>query len=481
MQDFLTATSSIIWGKALVFLCLFTGIYFSFKTRFMQIRLIKPMITLLFRSSSSQQGVSSFQSLMISLSGRIGTGNIAGTATAVYYGGPGSLFWMCAIAFFGAASAFVESTLAQLWKKEVNGEYRGGPPYYIEKGLGSRRGALIFSCVAMLSCGIFLPGVQSNAIAAAMSNGGGISPAITAVAVTAALIFIIYGGTKMLARASVIIVPVVTLAYIAVTAVIIIANIEKLPSVLAQILSSAFGSNAAFGGILGSAVSWGVKRGIYSNEAGQGTGAYAAAAAETSHPAKQGLVQAFSVYIDTLLICLSTGLMLLLTGCYNVAGKGEMLTENLQGIAPGPVYAQAAVSTVFPSFGAVFIAAALTLFAFTSLVALYYQSETNALYLFSKRGGGRLPVNILRPAFLVFVFISCISTPQYAWAMGDIGSGLLTWCNISVILLLQSPALWLLKDYEEQRRRGTDPFFTPDGTGINGAGLWRQINRNKNK
>ena len=320
MQDFLTAVSSIVWGKALVFLCLFTGIYFSCKTHFMQIRLIKPMIKLLFQSSSSQHGISSFQSLMISLSGRIGTGNIAGTATAVYYGGPGSVFWMCAIAFFGAASAFVESTLAQLWKKEVDGEYRGGPPYYIEKGLGSRRSALLFSCAAMLSCGIFLPGVQSNTIASAMSNGVGISPTITAIAITAVLIFIIYGGTKMLARASVIIVPVMTLAYISVTAVIIIANLDKLPSVLTQIFSSAFGMDAAFGGLVGSAVSWGVKRGVYSNEAGQGTGAYAAAAAETSHPAKQGLVQAFSVYIDTLLICSSTGLMLLLTNCYNVLG-----------------------------------------------------------------------------------------------------------------------------------------------------------------
>ncbi len=247
----------------------------------------------------------------MALGGRVGTGNIAGVASAIGFGGPGAVFWMWAIAFLGAGSAYTEAALAQVYKEEMDGEYRGGPQYYIEKGIGNKAFAVVFAVSAIVAVGIFLPGIQANSIASAMNNAFGIPTIASGLFVAACLGAIIFGGVKRIGKAAEILVPFMAIAYIIVALIIIATNLDKVPGVFSLILGSAFSTKSAFGAIIGQAIMWGVKRGIYSNEAGQGTGPMAAAAAEVSHPAKQGLVQAFSVYVDTLFVCSATAFMIL--------------------------------------------------------------------------------------------------------------------------------------------------------------------------
>ncbi|WP_331722128.1 alanine/glycine:cation symporter family protein [Alkalithermobacter thermoalcaliphilus] len=471
--------NGIIWSDALVYLCLITGLYFSLKMKFFQVRHIKDMVKLLFKGSDSEKGVSSFQAFALSVSGRVGTGNIAGVATAIAMGGPGALFWMWAIAFLGAGSAYVESALAQVYKVEKDGEYRGGPAYYIEKGLGMKWYAITFAVATVVAMGFFLPGVQSNSIAAGINNAFGVSPYVTASILVLLLGVIIFGGVKRIGKAAEIIVPFMAIGYILVALIIIIVNITKLPEVIALVFKSAFALEPALAGIIGMAISWGVKRGIYSNEAGQGTGPQAAAAAEVSHPAKQGLVQAFSVYIDTLFVCSATGFMILITGMYNIVNPdGGFLVENMPGVAIGPAYTQKAVETLFPSFGSAFVAIALFFFAFTTLMAYYYIAETNVAYLINK-GNNKVLINALRVALLASIFYGAIRTAELAWGLGDIGVGLMAWLNIIAIILLRKPAFDTLKDYEEQVSQGKDPVFDPVKLGIKNADFWLKYNAKK--
>ena len=346
MQDFVNAINDWVWSPALIYLCLLVGLYFSIRGRFLQVRHFGRMIRLLMDGKSSDQGVSSFQALAMSLAGRVGTGNIAGVATAITFGGPGALFWMWMVAFLGASTAFVESTLAQIYKeRDDKGFFIGGPAYYFEKALGQKWYAVLFAISAIAACGLLLPGVQANSIAEAMNNSLGIAPSISAAVIAALLGFIIFGGVKRIASSAELIVPFMALAYIIVAIVIIIMHIGQLPDVLALIFRSAFGMDSTFGAVLGLAIQWGVKRGVYSNEAGQGTGPHPSAAADVSHPAKQGLVQAFSVYVDTLFVCSATGFMLIITGMYNVqdpANKEAFLYQGVRGVAAGPGCASAA-------------------------------------------------------------------------------------------------------------------------------------------
>lgn len=478
MQAAVDFLNGIIWSKALIYLCLLVGVYFSFRTRFVQVRHIKDMVKLLFGGASSEHGVSSFQAFSLAVSGRVGTGNIAGVATAIAMGGPGALFWMWAIAFLGAGTAYVESVLGQIYKEEMDGEYRGGPAYYIEKGLGMKWYAVLFAVSTVIGAGIFLPGVQSNSIAAGVQNAFGVSPVITGGIIVALLGVLIFGGVKRLASAAELIVPFMAGGYILIALIIIFVNIGNLPDVIALVFKSAFGADAAFGGLLGSAIAWGVKRGIYSNEAGQGTGPHPAAAAEVSHPAKQGLVQAFSVYVDTLFVCSATGFMILLTGKYNVNNPaGGFIVENLPGVDVGPAYTQMAVDTLIPGFGAGFVSIALFFFAFTTLMAYYYYAEQNVAYLFRGNEATRKTViNVTRILILISTYYGAVKTANLAWGLGDIGVGLMAWLNIVAILLLQKPALQTLTDYEEQKRQGKDPVYDPAKFGVTPAvETWKKI------
>ena len=482
-NDFVNFLNNIIWSNWLVWLCLGTGVFFSVIMMFPQVRLIKDMVKLLFGGGSSENGVSSFQSFAMALGGRVGTGNIAGVASAIGFGGPGAVFWMWAIAFLGAGSAYIESALAQVYKEEMDGQYRGGPSYYIEKGLGNKAFAYVFAVSAIIGVGFFLPGIQANSIATSMNQAFGLPTWLTGLLVAGILAFVIFGGVKRIAKTAELIVPFMAIGYIIVALVVIVFNLDKVPGVFTMIFEHAFSAKAATGAVIGQAIMWGVKRGIYSNEAGQGTGPMAAAAAEVSHPAKQGLVQAFSVYVDTLFVCSATAFMILIMGTYNIYDQaGNVLVENMAGVAPGPVYTQRAVDLFFPGdgFGSVFVAIALFFFAFSTLLAYYYYAEVNVAYLAKKVKNHKMVFNVTRVTLLVMTFIGSINTAGAVWALGDVGVGLMAWLNIVAILLLTKTGVLTLKDYEAQKKLGKDPVFDPVALGIKNADLWTTINKRRN-
>lgn len=472
MEQFVEALNGYVWSMPLIILCLGAGLWFSIRTRFLQFRQVPEMVRLLLAGTKSDAGVSSFQALAMSLSGRVGIGNIAGVATAIAFGGPGAVFWMWVMALMGASTAFVESTLAQIYKEtDEQGRYRGGPAYYIEKAMGQKWYAWIFAVVTIVAAGFLMPGVQANGIASAAFNAWDVPPTATAAVVVIGLGFIIFGGVTRIARFAELVVPFMALAYILMALVIMFLNITQIPAMFMLIIESAFGMHAGFGAMLGLAVEWGVKRGIYSNEAGQGTGPHHAAAAEVSHPAKQGYVQAFSVYVDTLLVCSATAFMILSTGMYNVSSNGEVLTEALPGIEAGPGFAQHAVEAVMPGYGAGFVAMALFFFAFTTIIAYYYMAETNIAYI-NRRIHRPWMIFALRILILGAVTFGCVRTAGMAWTLGDIGVGLMAWLNLIAILILQKPALLALRDYEEQKKQGLDPTFDPLKLEIRNADFW---------
>jgi alanine or glycine:cation symporter, AGCS family len=473
LEAFINYLNGIIWSSALIYLCLGTGLYFSLRTKFLQVRHFRHMIQIMTDGRSSDAGVSSFQALTMSLSGRVGTGNIAGVATAITIGGPGAVFWMWTVAFLGASTAYIEATLAQIFKeKDDNGNYRGGPAYYIEKSMGQKWYAWTFAVATVVAMGFCLPGIQANSIAAAMENAWSIPVEYTAAALAFGLLLIVVGGVKRIAHFAQVAVPVMAAGYIAISFVVVFANIDMVPTVVKLIISSAFGLDAGYGAIIGMAVQWGVKRGVYSNEAGQGSGPHPAAAAEVSHPAKQGLVQAFSVYVDTLLICSATAFMILLTGLYNVESvDGGFLYQGLAGVDAGPGYVQAAFDTVLPGFGGSILAIALLFFAFTTIVAYYYIAETNVMYINRKVHRPWL-ANLLKVLVVTSVIYGGVKSADIAWALGDVGVGIMAWLNIVAIIILQRPALVALKDYETQIKSGVDPVFDPQALGIEKADFW---------
>lgn len=463
-----------VWSIGLVIFALGAGIFFSIATRFLQIRYVKEMVMLLFEGKSSDTGISSFQAFCLALSGRVGIGNIAGVATAIAFGGPGAVFWMWVMAIVGGASAFIESTLAQLYKSKVDNEYRGGTPYYIEKGLKIKWFALLVASVVTLSYGMLLPGIQSSNIAIGFENVSGLNKSITGVLLVALLAAIIFGGVKRIASASQTIVPFMAIGYVVVTFIVLFFNITKIPEMFALIFSSAFGTNQAFGGIVGAAIAWGVKRAVFSNVAGVGEGTYSSAAAEVSHPAKQGLVQAFSVYIDTIVVCTATALMILVTGMYNVTPEGkEPIVTTMGTVEAGPIYTQQAVETVLPGFGPLFVSIAIFFFAFTTLLAYYYIAETTLVYLDRKRTM-QWPKIALKVVFLIMVYVGSVESASFLWALGDLGIGSMAWLNLIAILLLTKPALQVLQDYEMQRKAGKEPIFDPRKLGISGADFWEE-------
>jgi AGCS family alanine or glycine:cation symporter len=485
MESIVNTINNWVWSPALVYLCLGAGLFLSVRTGFVQLRLLKHMCQLLFQPKDHVTGVSSFQALSMTLAGRVGTGNIAGVATAITFGGPGAIFWMWVVAFLGASSAFVESTLGQIYKEKINGEYRGGPAFYIEHGLGNKTFAWIFAAVTILACGVLMPGIQSNAIADTMQNAFHIAPSISAAVVAILLTFIIFGGLRRIAHFTSLVVPFMAQAYIVTAFVIVIMHADKLWDVVKLIVSSAFSMNAAFGSIAGLAVAWGVRRGIYSNEAGQGTGPHASSAASVSHPAKQGLVQAFSIYIDTFCVCTATAFMILFTGCYNVVDEtGKMIFEGLPGVQTGAGYTQHAIEGLMPGFGQAFVAIALFFFAFTTIISFYYIAETNIAYINRKF---HLPIlYFLLKVFIVGdVIFSCLQSSSLIWTIGDIGVGLMSWLNIIAILLLSRVAFKTLKDYEAQMAIGLDPVFHPEKLGIKNADYWQggraEENRDKER
>lgn len=490
MEALVSTVNSIIWSPALIFLCLAAGLFYSVITRFAQVRHFKEMCKLLFSSNESDKGISSFQALAVSLSGRVGVGNIAGVAAAIGFGGPGAVFWMWVVAFLGASTAYAESTLGQVYKVEEDGQYRGGPAYYFERCLGQKWLAILFAVSAIIACGVFLPGVQANAVGNAFTqvfgDGNmvitsfgevGTFKLVALAIILIVLAFIIFGGIKRIAHFTQIVVPFMALGYIVMALIIVFLNMDKVPGVFSLILSDAFTAQAGFGAAIG----WGVKRGIYSNEAGQGTGPHAAAAAEVDHPAQQGLVQAFSVYVDTLFVCTATALMILITQQYNVVGEltdGSFIVQNVDAATEigSAAFTQMALLSVFGGFGQAFVGIALFFFAFTTILAYYYIAETNVAYL-NRYFKGNIPLVLVKVIIMAMVAYGMVNSSGYIWGIGDIGVGLMAWINILGILAIffvAKPAILCLRDYEAQKKAGGAITFDPVKLGIKNATFWEK-------
>ncbi len=462
----------LIWSMLLVLLCLGVGIFLTIRLRFVQFRMIGEMIRLLFGDKVSEQGISSFQAFATTVGARVGMGNIAGIASAIFYGGPGAIFWMWMIAIIGAASAFTESVLAQAYKqKNKEGVFVGGPAYYLEHGLKCKPYAVVFAIVAFLGPGLLLPGVQINSLVTVFDEAFGVNKVLVGAICCLLLAIVVCGSIQRIARLAELLAPIMCMIYIGMALIILIMNAGKLPGAFAMILQSAIGIHPILGGILGSAISWGVKRGIYSNEAGMGCGAIVSGAAECTHPAKQGLIQAFSIYVDTLFVGTATALIVILTGTFDVTdAAGNLLINQTGGLATGIVWTQHALMSTYGSWAGKLLAIIIVLFVFTSMTGYCYQSEANISYLFDGKASAIWAARII---FIIASFIGAVLNADAMWAMGDIGYGLMAWANIIAILLLSPMAAKLLKDYERQKKEGIDPVFDPENFGIRDeTGAW---------
>lgn len=469
MEQFLInavgALNNLLWSNLLIILLVGTGLYFTFKTRFLQIRLLKEMFLVLKEgNSSSNSGISPFQAFCISMAARVGTGNITGIAIAIALGGPGAIFWMWAIALIGATSGFVESTLAQIYKVKDGEGFRGGPAYYMEKGLKKRWMGTLFAVLITLSFGLVFNAVQSNTITVAFENSFGTNRLTLGIIMTIVFAAIIFGGVKRIAKASEYIVIVLAVLYISVALVITLVNITEVPGILALIFKSAFGLEQAIGGSLGAVIVNGIKRGLFSNEAGMGSAPNAAATAVTSHPVKQGLIQALGVLIDTGVICTSSAFIILLSPVYK--------QTELSGIE----LTQASLATHIGSWAPGFLALMILLFAFSTLIGNYYYGETNIEFLNTSKTW----LIIYRVGVLAMILFGAVAKVQLVWDLADLFMGFMVIVNLIAILLLSKIAFAALKDYMDQKKAGKDPHFYQDSLeNVDGLEGWSSSNKSK--
>ena len=447
LTSIVTNVNDFIWTYVLIALLLIIGVYFSFKTKFVQFRYIKEMFRLLGDNSNKKEGsVSSFQAFCISTASRVGTGNIAGVAIAIALGGPGAVFWMWLIALIGSASSFIESTLAQIYKVKDKDSFRGGPAYYMEKGLKKRWLGVAFATLITICFGLIFNAVQANTISLAFNNAFGFNKFIVGIVIAIVTSLVIFGGVKRIAKVSEIIVPILATAYILVAVFIIITNFSQLPAVFKIIFESAFGFKQVTAGGLGATVLYGVKRGLFSNEAGMGSAPNAAATADVSHPAKQGLIQTLGVFTDTLVICSCTAFIILLSGSY--------ADSNLTGIE----LTQNALASHLGSFGTYFIAFCILLFAFSSIVGNFYYGQSNIEFIKESK----TVLNIYRVLVIAMILFGSVTSVEIVWTLADVFMAFMAILNLIAIALLSKFAFATLKDYTSQKKQGIkDPTFDP--------------------
>ncbi|MGW4391830.1 alanine/glycine:cation symporter family protein [Streptomyces sp. NPDC004685] len=475
-MEILTTISGWIWNP-LAYVALGIGVLFTLLTKGVQFRRFPDMLRHLRAGESGDAGFSPLQTLALSLSSRIGVGSIAGVATAVAAGGPGALVWMVITALLGSTCAYAESVLAQVYKRREHGEDRGGMPYYIKYGLKAPWLATIVAAATLIGYGFVFPGVQANNIASSAELAFGVDGPVVGVVLAVVLGFVVLGGTRRIVKVVEKIVPFLAVGYILSALVIIGLNIAKVPDAFVLIVSSAMGQDQVFGGIVGYAVAWGVRRAVFASATGLGEGTFAAGAATTTHPGKQGIIQAFSIYIDILLICTASGLLLVVTGAYNVTDPaGGFLVENVPGAVAGPNFMQEAIDSSLPGWGAVFVAIAVAMFAFTSMVFFFYVAQTNLVFLLGDRRSKALDA-LVKVGTMAIAFIGTAVTADAMWAAGDIGYGILGWLNMGCVLLLTPVVRKVIRDYDRQRRDGLDPHFDPEALGIRGADYWHKQTR----
>jgi AGCS family alanine or glycine:cation symporter len=447
LENIVTLIGNNLSDYILLPLLLAAAIYFTIKTRGVQFRMLGEMCRLLVAKDNNSKGISSFQAFMVSIASRVGTGNLAGVATAIVLGGPGAVFWMWVIALLGASSAFIESTLAQLFKiDDGNGHFRGGPAYYILHGIGSKVWAITFAVLISVTFGLAYNSVQCNTITEAFHTAWSIPQYATAIIIAVLTLVIIWGGIKSIARFSELVVPIMAIAYLIVAAIIVCMNIEHVPTLFMTIIENAFGINQVAGGTVGSAMAMGIRRGLFSNEAGEGSAPNVAATAHVSHPVKQGLVQALGVFTDTLLICSCTAFIILCSGVH------------IGSTAEGISLTQRAVDSQFQfinGFGSMFVSCAIFFFAFTSIVANYYYGETNIRFITKRRSA----IYLYRFAVTAMVLIGGISSLGIVWSIADITMSLMAICNLIAIVILGKYAIRCLNDYIRQRRVGLNPQY----------------------
>ena len=465
LNNILTRVNDFMYTYPLLILLVGAGVYFTVRTRFVQGRLLGEAFRVLLEKAEVKDGkkqVSSFQALMISTASRVGTGNIAGIATAIAAGGPGAVFWMWVMAVIGSASAFIESTLAQVYKVKDGKDFRGGPSYYMEKALGKRYLGIIFSVLLIICFAYGFNGLQSFNMSSSLEYyipgyADSVYPAVIGAVLAAATAFVIFGGVHRIGFITSVIVPVMAGGYLLMGLATMVMNAGRIPEVFALIFREAFDGRAIFGGFAGSAVVIGIKRGLFSNEAGMGSAPNASASAAVSHPAKQGLVQVLSVFIDTLLICSATAMMLLLSG---VEGKS--------GVLDGIPYVQQAISANVGTWGIHFITFSIFTFAFSSLVGNYYYAESNIKFI---KDDKRL-LFVFRVSCLLAVFFGAQADFSVIWNVADITMGGMAVLNILVILVLGGTAVKVLRDYEEQKKKGVEPVFRAEKLGIRNTECW---------
>jgi alanine or glycine:cation symporter, AGCS family len=458
IEGFMDWANTLLWSKVLIVMLIGLGLYFTVRTKFVQFGMIGEMFRLMGEGTKGgKKGISSFQAFCISTASRVGTGNLAGVAIAISLGGPGAVFWMWLIALIGSASAFVESTLAQIYKVKDGNTFRGGPAYYMEKALNARWMGVTFAVLISITFGLAFNSVQANTITSSLTNSFGFNKEIIAIVLSVITGIIIFGGIKRVAAVSQVIVPVMAGAYVLIALFIMITNITEVPAVFALIFNSAFGLNEVAGGAIGAAMMNGIKRGLFSNEAGMGSAPNAAATAEVSHPVKQGLIQALGVFVDTLVICSSTAFIILLSGLYTSGeSNGIALTQN-------------ALEGSLGSWAGIFLALIVFLFAFSSIVGNYYYAQTNIEFI----KNNKIAVNVFRVLVIAMVAFGSLAELSFVWNLADLFMGLMAIINLIAITLLGKFAYAALADYKKQRAAGKNPvFYTSNIEGLKNVEAW---------
>lgn len=445
LENVVNLLNGILWGYVLIALLIISGLYFTFKLKFANLTQIKEMFKIMFEKSDGS-GISPFQAFCVSAGSKVGTGSLAGVAIAISLGGPGSVFWMWILTLVVGSLSIVENVLAQIYKEKKDGLFRGGPAFYMEKGMKKKWMGVAFSILLTVTYGLIFNAVQSNTMTIAIQNFAGIDRTKSGIAIVVLTALVIYGGMKRIAKVSEIIVPVMGAGYLLVALFVVIKNISELPHVMTLIVTNAFGVKAVGGGTLGMIIMQGVKRGLFSNEAGMGSTPNAGASASASHPAKQGLIQTLGVYVTTLGVCTATAFIILFSG---------VLNNNLDGIG----YTQAAMKSELGSIGDIFLLLCVVLFAYTTIIGNYYYGQTNLEYLNADKGA---KIQVFRVLVMGMIFFGAVRESALVWNMADLFMAFMAIFNIYAIVKLRRPAILTMEHYIAERKMGMDPIFTID-------------------
>lgn len=449
--------NNFLWTYILIAVLLVLGLYFTIRTKFVQVRLFGEMFRLIVEKKDSNDGVSPFQAFTISAASRVGTGNVTGVALAIGIGGPGAVFWMWMIAIIGMATAFIESTLAQVYKVKDGDTFRGGPAYYMEKALGLRKLGIVFAILLTLCFGFIFNAVQSNTISQSFMDVFGLKDWVIGLVLVITTAIIIFGGVKRIVKVTELVVPIMATFYIVIAFYIVVTNISQIPEVFSLIIGHAFGLREVVGGGIGAAMMQGIRRGLFSNEAGMGSVPNAAATANVSHPAKQGLVQSLGVFFDTIIVCSATAFIIILAGLYTTGeSDGIILTQNSMALHVG-------------AWAPYFVAIAILFFAFSSIIGNYYYGETNIEFINANKNW----MTVYRFLVLGMVMFGAMAKVSVVWDMADLFMGLMAIINLVVIALLGSVAFKVLEDFSKQRKQGLNPVFKASSIpGLKGAECW---------